>query len=317
MADVTISALTPGIPSNAAAIPFSQDDTTYQVSPSSMLERAGPVFISGPTSGRQYNTDSNPALEVQNSRFGGWPGTSFLNAASASNLMLGNVETGTKLMFGQTSTNFSWIQNRNVNSNANYALMLQPEGGTVGIGLKTQPASTLHVNGTITATGLQVPGAVVRVICAIKTDISVTTSTTFVDIPGLSASIVPKFTSNKVLFTGNVFGACSNNAFVRIMRSIGGAAYSQVYTSTSTVGNRTPVSFGDFYMTGSPGNGAGKQNTSIFLDTPNTTGEVIYKLQYKTFSASNPFSINSTYYDANASYQAIGASSMTLQEIAG
>ena len=161
------------------------------------------------------------------------------------------------------------------------------------------------------------PGAVIQVICAIKTDISVTTSTTFVDIPGLAASIVPKSTSNKVLFTGNVFGACSNNAFVRIMRSIGGAAYSQVYTSTSTVGNRTPVSFGDFYMVGSPGNGAGKQNTSIFLDTPNTTDEVIYKLQYKTTAAGNQFSINSTYYDANAAYQAIGASSVTLMEIAG
>jgi hypothetical protein len=161
------------------------------------------------------------------------------------------------------------------------------------------------------------PGAVLQVICNVKSDISATNSTSFTDIPGLSASITPKSTSNKVMFTGNVLGACSTNAFVRIMRSIGGAAYSQVYTSTSTVGNRTPVSFGDFYMVGSPGNGAGQQNTSIFLDTPETTNEVIYKLQYKTVSASYPFSINSNYYDANAYYQAIGASSITLMEIAG
>jgi hypothetical protein len=162
------------------------------------------------------------------------------------------------------------------------------------------------------------PGAVLQVTSAIKTDISSTASTSFIDIPGLSASITPKSVSSKILFTGNVFGSCANNAFVRIMRSIGGAAYSQVYTSTSTVGNRTPVSFGDFYMSGGPGTGAGRQNTSIFLDTTtNTTSEIIYKLQYKAILANYPFAINSTYYDADAYYQAIGASSITLMEIAG
>jgi len=317
MADITINELPASIPSNAAAIPFSQDGTTYKVSPSSILQGAGPVFISGPGPGtRSYNIDSNPALEIQNSRYGNWPGTSFLNAATASNLMLGNTETGTKLMFGQFSTAYSWIQNRNLVTNGNQILILQPEGGTVGIGLKSLPASTLHVNGTITATGLQVPGTVVQVICNVKSDISATNSTSFIDIPGLSASITPKSVLNKVLFTGNVFGSSNNNAFVRIMRSIGGGAYSQVYTNTGSIGSRTPVSFGDFYMVGSPGIGAGKQNTSVFLDTTNTTAEVIYKLQYAG-TAGSTMSINCTYYNTDAYFSAVGASSITLMEIAG
>ena len=217
MADTTISQLPAGIPSNAAAIPFSRNDVTYQVSPSSMLERAGPVFMCGPTGGRQYDTDARPQLEVQNSRYGSWPGTSFLNAATASNLMLGNVETGTKLMFGQYSTNFSWIQNKNLNSNANYSLMLQPEGGYVGIGLKSQPASTLHVNGTITATGLNVPGTIIQTVYGQdNTEYNFsdpgTTSAPYNKTSTLSINL--KYASSKVLINVSAYGYGFRNSHV-------------------------------------------------------------------------------------------------------
>lgn len=219
MADVTISQLTTGTPNNTASIPFSQDGTTYKVSPSSILEGAGPVFISGPgpgTASRQYITDLNPGLEIQNRRSGDWPGTSFLNAATASNLMVGNTETGTKLMFGQYSTFYSWIQNRNAYSNSDQGLMLQPEGGTVGIGLKTLPASTLHVNGTITATGLNVPGTVIQTVYG-QDD----TEYNFSD-PGNTApynktstlSINLKYASSKVLINVSAYGIGFRNSTV-------------------------------------------------------------------------------------------------------
>lgn len=162
------------------------------------------------------------------------------------------------------------------------------------------------------------PGCILQVLQVVKTDISKTNSNipNFVDIPGLSISITPKASSSKILVTANVLGSSVDNAFVRLMRNINGGSFTHIYTNTTTPGNRTLVSMGDFYNAGSPGTRAGQQNTSIFLDSPNTTTVVEYKLQYAT-RGSNDFAINSNYYDANASYQAIGASSITLMEVAG
>ena len=163
------------------------------------------------------------------------------------------------------------------------------------------------------------PGCILQVKQAVKDDIWTTTNNVpnFADITGLSISITPTTINSKILVTANVIGSCNDNSFVRLMRNVNGGAFTQIYTnSTSSPGNRTKVSMGDFYMIGSPGSGAGQQNTSLFLDSPNTTSPVVYKLQGCTRN-SRTFVINATYYDANVDYQIIGASSITLMEVAG
>jgi len=163
------------------------------------------------------------------------------------------------------------------------------------------------------------PGCILQVKQIVKDDFWTTTNNVpnYADITGLSISITPTSAQSKILVTANVLGSCNDNSFIRLMRNINGGAFTQIYTnSLASPGNRTKVSMGDFYMVGSPGSGAGQQNTSLFLDSPNTTDPVIYKLQGCTRN-SRTFVINATYYDANADYQIIGASSITLMEVAG
>lgn len=196
----------------------------------------------------------------------------------------------------------------NLNSNLpdkNTAAIPYSDGNTT---YKTPPSGIVAAS----------PGCIIQVLQVVKTDISKTNSNipNFEDIPGLSISITPKSLSNKILVTANVLGSSVDNSFVRLMRNINGGAFTHIYTNTTTPGNRTLVSMGDFYSAGSPGTRAGQQNTSVFLDSPNTINTVIYKLQYAT-RGGNDFAINSNYYDANASYQSIGASSITLMEVAG
>lgn len=174
--------------------------------------------------------------------------------------------------------------------------------------LKTTPANIVAAS----------PGCILQVLQVVKTDVSKTNNNVpnFEDIPGLTINITPKAASSKVLVNANVLGSSVDNSFVRLMRNINGGAYTHIYTNTTTPGNRTLVSMGDFYNAGSPGTRAGQQNTSIFLDSPNTTSVVNYKLQYCTRNG-NDFAINTTYYDANQNYQILGASSITLMEVAG
>jgi hypothetical protein len=341
MADTTISQLSQGIPGISSSIPFSDGGDTKQVAPGKILANAGNVGIGigAGTPNRKLHIFGSHGDTMQRLQSTGGSETGIRGPA---NLLLWASEPGYTFTGCGVGANvagndsgFDMFRRIDATNGQSYIRFIPSDGtmrfytglgdapqgmiidsnGNVGIGMA--PSNKLDVNGTIKATGLQVPGTVVQVICNVKSDISATNSTSFIDIPGLSASITPKSVLNKVLFTGNVFGSSNNNAFVRIMRSIGGGAYSQVYTNTGSIGSRTPVSFGDFFMVGSPGNGAGKQNTSVFLDTTNTTAEVIYKLQYATIASGSTMSINCTYYNTDANYSAVGASSITLMEIAG
>lgn len=63
----------------------------------------------------------------------------------------GNYVDGSNLCIGHSIANFRF---GSTNYTSNYYINFQPSGGNVGIG-KTNPASTLDVNGTITSTGVK------------------------------------------------------------------------------------------------------------------------------------------------------------------
>ena len=162
----------------------------------------------------------------------------------------------------------------------------------------------------VTALPSGVGGKVLQVVSTAKTD-TFTSATTgsFIDITGLSLSITPSSASNKILILANVMGGgvvgLNNNMF----RMVRNSTAIDVGDSSSA---RTPC-----FSVGSDG-GDGNQpthNSGSFLDSPNTTSAITYKIQ--VLSNAYTIYINRSKSDPDAHYSARGSSTITAIEIAG
>ena len=140
--------------------------------------------------------------------------------------------------------------------------------------------STLSVDtiqGQTTASKVMIPGHVVQVVSATKTDKQTVTSTSFVDVSNLSVSITPSSTSSKVLVLVNGHGGHDNTNYllfniVRGSTTIAQPAGSNPYASTM-----------NSYVGDSVANGYAIQTVGMnFLDSPSTTSATTYKIQVKT-----------------------------------
>ena len=159
---------------------------------------------------------------------------------------------------------------------------------------------------TINGSG-QVP---VQVLQTVKTDAFSTTSTTFVDITGLSVTITPTSSANKVLIFYTVQHATDGYSDIRLLRN----------STAIALGN---LEAGQTQSTTHYGSVSGQATAQFtygicWLDSPSTTSATTYKLQI-----ANPYSPSYTSFvnrtpnnDAN-SYNARTVSSITVMEVSG
>ena len=147
-------------------------------------------------------------------------------------------------------------------------------------------------------------GAVLQVVQTVKTNHFTTTSTTMVDVTGISQAITPSSTSNKVLvrivfITGNN-NASMFNAFNLVRGS----------TNIGIATGGTSVNYTSHLYTNNASGGWG--HVIEFLDSPSTTSSITYKLQ---MAVPNGGTGVVGRYALNDS--AGGISTITLLEIAG
>ena len=164
--------------------------------------------------------------------------------------------------------------------------------------------------------GTGVGGKVLQVVQTYKTDVFSTTSESLVDITGMTATITPSSTSNKVLVLLNLAVGSSTNANRTMIQLMRGAT--NIGVGDAGGGNRTRSISTEFqpqpYNTGNVDNSTDiRQHT--FLDTPSSTSALTYKVQIE--GTAQTVYINRTGEFADADVVSIGTSSLTLMEIAG
>ena len=170
----------------------------------------------------------------------------------------------------------------------------------VAVALGT-PASGVLTNCTGVVAGALPAGSVLQVVSATTNAISTTTSTSFIDISGLSVAITPRSASNNILImftigaTGNLGGVMNFN----IVRGATPIAQPATGTNPATI---------NMY-----GNAIGVvlSGGMTWLDSPATTSSTTYKIQYRTDGGTLCFNRHT----GNVNYNSVSA--ITLMEIQG
>ena len=143
-------------------------------------------------------------------------------------------------------------------------------------------------------------GAVLQVVQTVKTDDFSTSSTSFVDITGLSAAITPLSTSSKILVDVRIGGydvTSASTVFFNIVRG-------STTLSTGTAGTGTACTFA---ITANADRG--ENATMCLLDSPSTTSATTYKIQARTGGINVDINKRSGVHS--------NISTITLTEIAG
>ena len=166
---------------------------------------------------------------------------------------------------------------------------------------------------------LAVPaGGILQVVSTSKTDLFTTTSTSWADITGYSATITPTSETSKILVMMNYiwsYQASDRLAVARILRDntvvfSGDATANRASGSDSIWENPTVFQVRQI----------GLRNQVTFVDTPASTSALTYKMQVQSDSRGGGTVVfNSSAADgaSPSGYYVRGASSITLMEVAG
>ena len=189
-------------------------------------------------------------------------------------------------------------------------ITLNGSGTVSGISVGGLPDGIIQSADLATGTG----GKILQVVSTTKTDTASFASantSNFTDISGLSVSITPSSTSNKILVVATVAAAVGTGSLhVRLARGSTGIAVgdSSSNRQSSTMSRRTQSSIYNLEITPMSFN---------FLDSPNTTSATTYKVQATAGSTYNTtVYVNRSSGDNDYSYGARVASTITVMEVA-
>ena len=155
---------------------------------------------------------------------------------------------------------------------------------------------------------------VLQVVSTAKLDTFTSTSATYTDITGLTATITPSATSSKILIFATVNGSISNaNSDAYFLRINGGnastfvgdAASNRRRTATSNGYSAPAAAWNPYYTM--------QTHQITYLDSPATTSATTYAVQI--IIPQGTAYINRSAFDADNVYNGRGASSITVMEI--
>ena len=194
-----------------------------------------------------------------------------------------------------------------LHSGGNGVILAAPSSNPAADRTLTLPGDA---DGTIATTANA--GKILQVIQTVKKNRQTINSTTLVDITGMSVSITPSSASNKVLVNYSLV-VFSNAVYyaLRLVRDSDSTIFIGDENPSATSQNR--ASFGSYdssYV-------IADTIAQSFLDSPNTTSAITYKLQaYSPYSSAYTIGINSGVVLDNYSYMNNCVSTITAMEVA-
>ena len=180
-----------------------------------------------------------------------------------------------------------------------------PDGSVTAADIET----SLDLTGKTVTLPSGTGGKILQVVQTVKTDPTSTTSTSYTDITGMSVTITPSSSSNKILIIPDL--ALSGPS--------GDIGYAQLLRGSTVIYGGDSATHNGLYgcYSGAPADGSFVYGVNIvtrmFLDSPATTSATTYKCQFKTNSGT--FYLNRTYL-TSGNYDIRPASSITAIEVA-
>ena len=156
-------------------------------------------------------------------------------------------------------------------------------------------------------------GNILQVVSVTKTDTASTSSTSYTAIPGLSASITPSSSSNKVLVTLCLGGFSGNDTIDFLLTK--GASTGGVIIQGDVVSGKKSVSAGSYSGGNSTGQGwfGAEGRTIQKLNSPGSTSEQTYYVYWRVNASTGYLNRNQ---NDGSQYAFRTASTITLMEVA-
>ena len=174
---------------------------------------------------------------------------------------------------------------------------------------------TVSVGSGATVTGFG-GGKVLQVVSTTKTDTfsaSLGQAVPSGDVTGLTATITPSSTSNKILITAHICGSNSSNALLVWLYRDGSALSGATGDSASNRSSTTTVSVS---QPSSNGAGSGALSSFNYFDSPATTSSITYSIRVgHTIGGTDNVYVNRTDADTDAVNYGRSISTITLMEI--
>tara|TARA_B100002019_G_scaffold134716_1_gene115991 strand:- start:22322 stop:22873 length:552 start_codon:yes stop_codon:yes gene_type:complete len=182
-------------------------------------------------------------------------------------------------------------------------------------------ASILKVDAVQTTTGkplVNSTGSVLQVKQTTKTDVQSIQSTTLLEIGDLNLTITPSSTSSKILLMAAPSLSGYGHYDALLQRTVGGT--DTVLLRGDQVGSNRARSHFHTYRVTNYLTTYGAENAHLqYLDSPNTTSEITYKVLVGTPNDASSYIvyINRQYSDGDSAWAGTTASVFTAIEIAG
>ena len=168
------------------------------------------------------------------------------------------------------------------------------------------------IDGTNLISGLP-SGSVLQVQSTAKLDVFSTTSTSFTDVTGLSVSITPSSTSNKIYIMASVpisSDTADRNCLLEVTRGD-----TQIYIADQSGSSRVRAGGGIHTTHGVSQTQENQYANIMFLDSPSSSSSLTYKI--KALVKSGTMFIGRTGDSTDNDNRASFPSSITVMEVAG